>query len=165
MSRSWGKNLSYFACTSGLYTAATPWSQLCTGHPSTPKHKHQMHKILQMQKMQKKPSNNTWKQWTTPVPTASGPAVSLRDFSSPSAQIQKFNMQTESQFYLEGTAYFPCHLCYTTLSGDDCCKITKVYHHQSSLPPFVCWRSLHKPRMRREGALRGVMIIRDPHDM
>jgi len=122
MSRSWGKNLSYFACTSGLYTAATPWSQLCTGHPSTPKHKHQMHKILQMQKMQKKPSNNTWKQWTTPVPTASGPAVSLRDFSSPSAQIQKFNMQTESQFYLEGTAYFPCHLCYTTLSGDDCCK-------------------------------------------
>ena len=44
MSRSWGKNLSYFACTSGLYTAATPWSQLRTGHPSTPKHKHQIHK-------------------------------------------------------------------------------------------------------------------------
>ena len=65
----------------------------------------------------------TQKQWTTPVPTASGPAVSLRDFSSPRAQIQKFNMQTESQFYLEGTAYFPCHLCYNYYPfWDDCCK-------------------------------------------
>ena len=29
----------------------------------------------------------------------------------------------ESQFYLEGTAYFPCHLCYNYYPfWDDCCK-------------------------------------------